>query len=548
MTESTQPRLAGLGRRPRDRAAERVARPRAGEVPRRRAAHGLDDDGGCWVYEDKRVPDARACRSRSGKRKEEFSPEPGAVLARCGRGCYDPVARARRHGPRRHPRRRCASRRSRASAARSSGRRRTRSSRCLCVQAYNDWMIDEWCGAAPGRFIPLMHHPAVGPGGRGGRDGALRGEGRAPRSRSRRTPSRSACPTIHDPDRYWDPVMAAAQDLEMVVCMHVGLVVDACRRSRPTRRRSRTSPSARSAPRARCSPGCSATSSSACPDLKIALSEGNIGWMPYFIERPSRSSTSSGTGRKNADVAVLRERRSRPAGRWPTSTTSTCAPRFRDHIFGCFIEESSGLRCLDIIGEDNVMIETDYPHTDTTWPDCIDVAQQAARRTCPPETQYKILRGNAERLFRFTPAEPPAAGDRLERRRRDVCCDGQVGGHHRRRFRRRPRLGAAVRGRRRPGASCADVRRRLGQGDGARSSRPTAASRSRAVRRHRRGRRRCGHRGRGRALRPSRHHVQQRRDRDAAAPGCSSRTTRSRTSSGSSRSTSAACTSAASTP
>ena len=33
----------------------------------------------------------------------------------------------------------------------------------LCVQAYNDWMIDEWCAAAPGRFIPLMHHPAVGP-------------------------------------------------------------------------------------------------------------------------------------------------------------------------------------------------------------------------------------------------------------------------------------------------------------------------------------------------------------------------------------------------
>ncbi|MBV9951887.1 MAG: amidohydrolase, partial [Acidimicrobiia bacterium] len=25
----------------------------------------------------------------------------------------------------------------------------------LCVQAYNDWVIDEWCAAAPGRFIPL---------------------------------------------------------------------------------------------------------------------------------------------------------------------------------------------------------------------------------------------------------------------------------------------------------------------------------------------------------------------------------------------------------
>ncbi len=78
----------------------------------------------------------------------------------------------------------------------------------------------------------------------------------------------------------------------------------------------------------------------------------------------------------------------------------------RDHIFGCFIEESSGLRSLDIIGEDNVMIETDYPHSDTTWPDCIGVARKLVQ-DLPEATQYKILRGNAERLYRFEPAAPP---------------------------------------------------------------------------------------------------------------------------------------------
>ena len=35
--------------------------------------------------------------------------------------------------------------------------------------------------------------------------------------------------------------------------------------------------------------------------------------------------------------------------------------------------------------------------------------QEAPRRTCPRRTQYKILRGNAERLFRFEPAAPPVA-------------------------------------------------------------------------------------------------------------------------------------------
>jgi hypothetical protein len=82
----------------------------------------------------------------------------------------------------------------------------------------------------------------------------------------------------------------------------------------------------------------------------------------------------------------------------------------RNHIYGCFIEESSGLRSLDIISEDNVMIETDYPHSDTTWPDCIGVARKLLDDAgLSADTQYKILRGNAEKLYRFTPAEPPVS-------------------------------------------------------------------------------------------------------------------------------------------
>ena len=79
---------------------------------------------------------------------------------------------------------------------------------------------------------------------------------------------------------------------------------------------------------------------------------------------------------------------------------------FRDHIFGCFIEDHHGIASLDEIGEDNVMCETDYPHSDSTWPDCIDTARSLIADLAP-EVQYKLLRGNAERLYRFSPAEPP---------------------------------------------------------------------------------------------------------------------------------------------
>jgi predicted TIM-barrel fold metal-dependent hydrolase len=81
---------------------------------------------------------------------------------------------------------------------------------------------------------------------------------------------------------------------------------------------------------------------------------------------------------------------------------------FRDHVYGCVIEDHHGVASLDEIGEDNVMCETDYPHSDSTWPDCIGSAKRLIADH-PPEVQYKLLRGNAERLYRFTPAEPPVA-------------------------------------------------------------------------------------------------------------------------------------------
>ena len=89
-------------------------------------------------------------------------------------------------------------------------------------------------------------------------------------------------------------------------------------------------------------------------------------------------------------------------GRLADLTTSTSARPFREHVFGCFIDDVHGVKNLDDIGVDNVMIETDYPHSDSTWPNCIEYAhKQLARRSLTDEEKYKILRGNAERLFRW---------------------------------------------------------------------------------------------------------------------------------------------------
>ncbi len=69
------------------------------------------------------------------------------------------------------------------------------------------------------------------------------------------------------------------------------------------------------------------------------------------------------------------------------------------------MDDKAGLRLLDLVGEDNVMVEVDYPHGDTTWPHSMKLMKERVA-DLTPEQQHKILRGNAERLFQFTPIEP----------------------------------------------------------------------------------------------------------------------------------------------
>src|SRR5262249_49067034 len=91
----------------------------------------------------------------------------------------------------------------------------------LCVRAYNDWMIEEWCGSAPGRFIPLTLIPLWDPRlavaeiercKAKGASGFCFSEG----------PSALGLPSLYDAGRYWDPVLRAAEHTGMVVCTHIG--------------------------------------------------------------------------------------------------------------------------------------------------------------------------------------------------------------------------------------------------------------------------------------------------------------------------------------
>ncbi len=117
-----------------------------------------------------------------------------------------------------------------------------------------------------------------------------------------------------------------------------------------------------------------------------------------------------------------------PASRWPTprarsagcrTSSSAADDVWSDHrawtrsqelipeppstyyyrqVYGCFFKDRHGLESLDRVGVDNITFETDYPHTDSTWPDTKRVAEEMMAGLTD-EQIYKIVRGNAIRML-----------------------------------------------------------------------------------------------------------------------------------------------------
>ncbi len=70
------------------------------------------------------------------------------------------------------------------------------------------------------------------------------------------------------------------------------------------------------------------------------------------------------------------------------------------------VEDPSAFQLLSVIGEDHVMIEVDYPHVDSTWPDTQALIRGELEHL-PPATIRKVCFENAAKLYQHP--EPPAA-------------------------------------------------------------------------------------------------------------------------------------------
>jgi predicted TIM-barrel fold metal-dependent hydrolase len=342
-----------------------------------------DDEGELcdwWLYEDKRVPQTRLSAAVGFDRDEVKVT--GITYEEMRRGCWDPKARIEDMDANWTEAQMCF-----PSFPRFCGQTfmeaQDKELSDLCVKAYNDWMVEEWCGDSGGRLIPLTIIQLW--------DADLAAQ-EIYRNAARGV--RAVCfseippylnlPSIHTD--YWEPFFRACAETGTVINMHIG----------SSSKMPSTSTDAPAAVGSTLTFGNAMSSMTdwlfsgwlvKLPELKIAYSEGQIGWIPYILERADNVWEENRAWGGVADIIPE-----------PPSTY------YYRQIYGCFFDDVYGLENIEKCGIDNICFETDYPHSDSTWPKSREVGQKLMGNL-PTDVVRKLVRGNAIEMLQL-PFEP----------------------------------------------------------------------------------------------------------------------------------------------
>jgi len=258
------------------------------------------------------------------------------------------------------------------------------------LRAYNDWHVDEWAGAHPGRIIPLGLVPYWDPQLMAAEVRRLAAKGCTAITWSE-NPEKLGHPSFHN--AHWDPFWQAIEETGVVVCLHIGssgqVVITSMEAPITTMLTLQPVNLLQTAADLLWSPVMTRF-----PKVRFALSEGGIGWIPYFLERADYvyrnhkvwTGSDFGDGKLPSDI-------------------------FRERFITCFIDDSFGLRNRADIGIDSICWEADYPHSDSTWPNSPErVFSSMTAAGLSDAEMHAVTHQNALRHFRFDAfAHRPAA-------------------------------------------------------------------------------------------------------------------------------------------
>ena len=120
------------------------------------------------------------------------------------------------------------------------------------------------------------------------------------------------------------------------------------------------------------------------PDLKIAMSEGGIGWVAMLHDRLENMVDRSGYGKG-----------------WEMRPAEV----LRRNFWFCTLDDPSTIDTRHTIGVENIMVEVDYPHGDGTWPDTQQVIEECWGHI-PAEELRAMCCENAAALYRHPLPDP----------------------------------------------------------------------------------------------------------------------------------------------